>query len=275
MSWSAPANAELQPDDTMGLDRSDNRTRSLSWKGPYSALESAAGALKRGDAIVVGWSCSTYDLRRVAGNLGVLTVNCIPSAEFDDDDDDNPVQTPLKETWSVRTVRNDVSVMAYCGPSGSNPNRAQIEAWMKEPDGELAARHSYRNSDGEEVEITASASLALIEKIEKGVESVIRFYPVVTCRRLYSLPPPNCLENIGFIDTPFSPGANSGCPGNLASKLSSYQWLKVQDDVDEGQDGKWTRTESWMGIKQTDSNLNPWDADLYGSNRWKMPYQAV
>ena len=41
--------------------------------------------------------------------------------------------------------------------------------------------------------------------------------------------------------------------------------------LDELPDGKWTRTESWMGIPAVDGS--GWDADLYGANRWPMPYQ--
>ena len=199
MSWSVPSGAVAQPTDLMGLDRTDVKTRAFEWKGPYSGLASAAASLVRGDVIETGWTCSSWDLRRTAGNLGVLTINCAPAGSSGD----GGGILPIKETWSIKSVRNDVSIMAYCGPSGSNPNRAEIEAWMKEPDGELAAAHQYRNSSGEVVDISSAASLALIAKIEKGIEAVIRFYPVVTCRRVYSSAPPDCLENLGFIDSIF------------------------------------------------------------------------
>jgi len=76
---------------------------------------------------------------------------------------------------------------------------------------------------------------------------------------------------LGFIDTP-TIGANAKNPGNLASKLSEYQWLKIQDDADQTSANEWQRVESWMGIKKASQNDSPWDADLYGANRWPMPY---
>ncbi len=63
-------------------------------------------------------------------------------------------------------------------------------------------------------------------------------------------------------------------PRGLAGKLALYQWLKSQDDLDELPDGKWTRTESWMGILKADDpsgGNSPWDADLYGAGRWTFP----
>ena len=46
----------------------------------------------------------------------------------------------------------------------------------------------------------------------------------------------------------------------------------MQDDVSENPDGKFTRTESWMGIKKT-NGTTAFDPNLYGENRWPMPYQ--
>ena len=166
--------------------------------------------------------------------------------------------------------------MAYCGPSeGANPNRAMIEAWMKEPDGALARNHQFRSPDGT-IQDISGASLTLVQKIEKGVEAVIRFYPVVTRTRTYADVPPACLEKLGFIDTPPVPSGTAKKPSGLEAAVNAHQWLKVRDDAQEQTDGKWTRTESWMGIaKSDDPNSSPWDADLYGANRWPMPYEDL
>ena len=164
--------------------------------------------------------------------------------------------------------------MAYCGSGENEPNRALIEAWMKEPDGELAKKHQFKKPDGEIVQLTDdAATMDLVQKIEKGIEAVIRFYPVVTRTRTYADCPPACLENIGFIDTPPAPAGTAKKPTGIGAAVNAHQWLKVQDDAQEQTDGKWTRTESWMGIARSDSTDNsPWDADLYGANRWPMPY---
>lgn len=279
-NFTPPNSAVPQPEETAGRDDAGNLRKSFSWKGPYAALETAAKALVKGDVVATGWIASSWSIRRTPGNYGVLTVECTPpnpEGEEDPETGEKSVE-PLKDIWSIRSVRNDVSVMAYCGISpGANPQRALIEAWMKEPDGELADQLRFRKPDGTVFEITRDsypATCALIDKIRKGVEAVIRFYPVVTRTRTYADCPPACLEKVGFIDTPPAPSGTAKKPTGIGAAVAAHQWLKVQDDAQEQTDGNWTRTESWMGIAHSDNpDETPWDPDLYGANRWPMPYQ--
>lgn len=274
-NFTPPANAVAQPDETAGRDDAGNLKKSFSWKGPYTDLETAGKGIAKGDVVATGWVASSWFVRRTPGNYGVLTVECTPPDPTSGSGSSTVVE-PLKDIWSIQSVRNDVSILAYCGPSeGANPNRAMIEAWMKEPDGALAKQWEFQKSDGSIEELTG-ASLALAEKIAKGVEAVIRFYPVVTRTRTYADCPPACLEKVGFIDTPPAPSGTAKKPTGLSTAVDAHQWLKVRDDAQEQTDGKWTRTESWMGIAKTDDpNDSPWDADLYGANRWSMPYEQL
>lgn len=272
MSWNLPTGAYKQPDETYGRSPQGDEGHAFSFKGPYDSLQSAAAALQTGDTIETGWCYSSHELRRVPGDLGVLTINCMPTSGTDGEGETQP----LKDKWSLHSVRNDVSILAYCGESeGTNPNRAMIEAWMKEPDGQLAKQWKFQKSDGTIEELTG-ASLAVAKKIAKGIEAVIRFYPVVTRTRTYAECPPACLENLGLIDTPPAPAGTAKKPSGLATAVGRHQWLKIKDDADELDDSKWTRTESWWGILKTDDpNNSPWDADLYGANRWPMPYEQL
>ncbi len=273
MSWTLPTGVYKQPDETEGRTQQDDKSHSFVYKGPYSTLASAADGFETGDEIETGWCYSSHELRRVPGDLGVLTITCMPASSTDGEGETQP----LKDIWSIQAVRNDVSVMAYCGVSpGANPLRGLIEAWMKEPDGELAEDLSFRKPDGSVFEISPQeypATVALIEKIRKGVESVIRFYAVVIRTRTYADCPPACLENIGFIDTPPAPAGTAKHPSGLTNAVTAHQWLKVRDDAQQLTDGNWTRIEAWWGIAKTDDpDDSPWDADLYGVNRWPMPY---
>ena len=276
-NFTPPLTATPQPDEMAGCDDTGNLKKSFSWKGPYTDLETAGKGIAKGDVVASGWVASSWSVRRTPGDYGVLTVECTPPdpTSGSGTEEDPTVVEPLKDIWSIKSVRNDVSIMAYCGPSpGANPQRALIEAWMKEPDGDLAENLQFRKSDGTVFDISNSeypATVALIGKIRKGIEAVIRFYPVVTRTRTYADCPPACLENIGFIDTPPAPAGTAKKPSGLATAVNAHQWLKVQDDAQEQTDGKWTRTESWMGIPAVDGS--GWDADLYGANRWPMPHQ--
>lgn len=277
-TFTPPTGAVAQPDETTGCDDTGNLTKSFSWKGPFTDLETSAKGIAKGDVVAIGWIASSWSVRRTPGNYGVLTIECTPPnpTSGSGTEQDPTVVEPLKDIWSIKSVRNDVSIMAYCGPSeGANPNRAMIEAWMKEPDGSLAAQYKFQKPSGE-IETLTGASLALVHKIEKGVEAVIRFYPVVTRTRTYADCPPACLEKVGFIDTPPAPTGTAKKPSGLSTAVAAHQWLKVQDDAQEQPDGKWTRTESWMGIAKSDNpDDSPWDADLYGANRWPMPYEQL
>ena len=279
-NFTPPTTAVAQPDETAGRDDAGNLKKSFSWKGPYTDLETAGQGIAKGDVVATGWVASSWSVRRTPGDYGVLTVECTPPdpTSGSGTEEDPTVVEPLKDIWSIKSVRNDVSIMAYCGlsPMG-NPQRALIEAWMKEPDGDLAENLQFRKSDGTVFDISNSeypATVALIGKIRKGIEAVIRFYPVVTRTRTYADCPPACLENIGFIDTPPAPAGTAKKPTGIGAAVAAHQWLKVQDDAQEQTDGQWTRTESWMGIAKSDNpDDSPWDPDLYGANRWPMPYQ--
>lgn len=296
----------LQPAEESAFDDANGTTRSFSYKGVYEGLLSYAeklpfGATMPGDSSL---AIKSWRVAREKGGLGVLTLACVPSWGYESgeggtDGSVTTAEAPMKDIWSVHAVRQDRSIMAYCGPSvGANPSRCDIELWLKEPDAKLAVAYNYRAQDGSVVELSGP-SRALAMKFEKGVESVMRFYVSVTRKRVYAGAPPECLEKIGFIDQPPAPesdadkknpsdgtGGSSGqgaattaaatkrkvAPKTLKQRLGDYQFLKCQDDVDEQADGTWARTESWIGILKSDANNgNPWDADLYGEKRWAMP----
>ena len=265
-----------------------DRGFSVQYKGTsYSDLKSAANGYQRGDEVETGWVLANWNLEGVPGGGGILTINCVPADTFTDEE--TTTQYPSDETWTCRSVRNDVSILAYCGPDDSNPNRAWIELWQKETDDAVARAGGYTRPDGTVADLSeqdfAAATSELMAKIEKGVESVMRFYPVISRNRKYDNCPATFLENLGQIDTPPTPGNTIDNPNipvanrkkvkkptNLASITNAHQWVKVQDDVVEQGDGSFVRTESWMGIKKNGPNASPWDPDLYGPDMWPMPY---
>lgn len=278
MAITLPSGCWRQPTESLGVDSSGSASFNYVAKGPYAALKSVMNGLSQGDEADDGWLVNSMSLQRGRGGSGVLTISCVPAIEYEQEEEQQPEQKPLKDIWSIKSVRNDISVMAYCGPSGGqNPLRELIEGWMKESDGDLASSNSFRKPNGVIRTITERPTLALLNKVRKGVDSVIRFYPVVTRTRVYQSVPPACLENLGFIDTPSFSGAAASItkrPNGLSTAIAAHQWLKCQDDCSEDTEGNWQRVESWMGIKKTEGNSQPWDEDLYGTNRWDMPYHA-
>lgn len=256
MAVTIPQTATEQVDRTQGLSQT-GKTWSRSWKDAYSALETAANAIKNGDSYD-GGVVTNVGLRRVPGNCGVLTLTLTK----DDTSGQTPTQTALKAVWTCKSVRNDMSILAYCGAAAS---RVNLELWMKEADAALANNNSFHKNEVE-TDTLNSQEIAIANKIRKGIDSVVRFYPVLTCTSTWSRIPSTFLKKLCYRDTPSAPSADeTHAPSNLSSVISEYDWLKVQDDVVETGDGKWQRVESWMGIDGT------WDNNLYGSNRWPMP----
>ena len=294
MAMTINSNLKLQPTDETSFGEDGVKDITLEWKGLYADAKATADTISKGDAlptgstdngytpsasIYAGYKVASFRIRRGNGDTAVLSVTCKKA----DDTSTSPgseTAVPFRTVFSVKSVRNDVSVLAYCGTSASAPNRAAVERWMREPDAKLAAEFKYTDTDGSVVDMDEEpllkSTVPLIRKIMKGVERVIRFYPQLTVKRSYYDPPPDTFEKLSFIDTPPTPsGEKTLAPSGISTLISKHQWLKVQDDCDEPQNGTWMRTESWIGILKTDQNRGtPWDSDLYGDNRWQMPHDA-
>ena len=271
-----PAGCWRQPVEAASLAEDGSPGFTYVAKGGYESLKAVADGVHPGRKVVQGWVAKTWQLQRGRGGSGTLTISCAPeeaAAEPEEGGAAPGEKVPLTDVWSVHSVRNDKSVYAYCGPSaGANPNRVHVELWQKETDAALADLFKFRNADGSVTTLKAQ-SQALARKILNGIESVVRFYPVITRKRVYSTEPPACMENVGFVDKPdfSSLVKNPKKPGAIATMAAKFEWLKMQDDIDEQTDGNFARTESWWGIETTVQAPHPWDPDLYGAARWSMP----
>ncbi len=294
MAMTINSTLHLQPTDEAALDSDGAETLTLEWKGSYAACKATADTISNGEdlptnsagdgytpsaTLYTGYKVASYNLRRGNGDTAVLSVMC-KRGDATSTSQSGSTSVPFRTVYSVKSVRNDVSVLAYCSDSPSGPNRAAIERWMREPDPKLAANFKYTDTDGSVVDMNNETifekTVSLIRKIKKGVERVIRFYPQITIKRSYYAPPQDTFEKLSYIDTPPTPsGEKTLSPSGVTTLINAHQWLKVQDDCDEQQDRTWMRTESWIGIlKASAPNESPWDPDLYGANRWQMPHDA-
>ena len=266
MAVSIPESANKQPRHRLGEDPQTNKSHQIQYKGTsYTDLKTACAAFVRGDLVETGWLLDSWELEGVPGEGGLLTLNCMLASASDT----GGLPKALRAVWTCKSVRNDKSILAYCGAAA---RRVALELWMKETDAELAEDNKYHAS--EDVEDTLnSQEQAIADKIRKGIDTVVRFYPVLTCKSTWNKVPSTFMENLSYIDTPGAPQADqTHAPSNLNDIISAHSWLKVQDDVEENGDGKFIRIESWMGIATVDGS---WDPDLYGPQRWPMPLQTA
>lgn len=261
MAVKIPESAYKQVSESYALDASGVKTRRVVFKDKdFDGLQKAANAIAKGDAYD-GWIVGTWDLTTVPGGGGALTLSLVP-----DSSDTGGSTTAMRAVWTCKSVRNDVSILAYCGGSAS---RVNIELWQKETEQKLAEAYTFHVNKLSTSQLN-SQEQKIAEKISKGVDSVIRFYAVLSCTSYWSKIPDAIMEDIGYSKDPAERSAQSvEKPANLATIVSKHSWLKVQDDIAE-QSGVFVRTESWMGLPKTDASAG-WDADLYGENRWEMP----
>lgn len=272
-----PTSAIQRPEDSEAMDDQGRLVTSYSFTDDYSSLRTFAVGLHRGDTYgdatlaLVNWQ-----LRKIPGGQGILTLNFVPYAAADGEGGGAAANT---EEWEIRAVRNDMSILAYCGSGEYDANRAWIECWQKEPDAAIANAGNYTKPDGTVAELMNEsfhdATLDVIMKLQKGVESVMRFYPLLVRTRSYGAPPGDLQENLATIDTPATPGTGAQVPAGLAAFVAKYEWLKA-DDTMRTSNGKWIRTEAWMGLPTAGAvDGHPWDADLYGTtDRWTIPHAA-
>jgi hypothetical protein len=206
-----------------------------------------------------GYRVSRTSLKNKPGGQGVLTVTYSKPAQPGGDGMDTGL---LKDViWiSWERVSRPLRQHPKFATTGDGTTWAQVDAWEKEEDATLRAAYKYRvptrdaetgkwlhDEDGYPLYTTmdVSASMHLYcSKRLKGIETYDDYRPVVRRVRVYSFEPTT--GGCGQITTLPIP----------ISGLSDYTFLKAGDETtDQGQKGKWTRTEVWEGSVSIDEDL--------------------
>lgn len=261
---SIPDGCHLQPSNTDYIETSGLDGFTAEVKGAYTTLETWMRTFVIGTDTFDGHVITSRSLRRVPGNLGILTISMSDAATEGGGGGGGELNA-YKGVWSFKSARNDVSIMAYCGDAAQ---RSHIELWQKETDSTIADEDKYRDDNGSEHTLT-SAEKKIVDKIRRGRETVVRFYPILTYTCYYKSCPKNWGVDIGCIRTPAAASADRIiAPANINAVIEGFVWLKIQDDVDELPEGGFKRVMSWWGIHEDDGG---WDQDFYGTNRWPMP----
>lgn len=236
-----------QPAGGEQLSSNGKLLRTLVTKGLYADQVTAANARPRGTFITDYGYVLSWNLTRVNGDCGVCTYQLANQTS-----EQWQSNTPLSDTWSLKSMRVEIPVERYGGPSEvNNASLYDLAQWQTEPDKDLYTAYKYKTP--KKTIITLSAhTIKLADKIKLGHETVIRHFPVVTRTRVYANPP---TTGIGAdLDT-------IEAPAQYASAAAA--WLKIQDDIAEASDGNHTRVEGWQGA-------DFWDANFYGdgADRW-------
>lgn len=252
-----PEGCYAQPNDTEDRDENNAKSYSQDIMGPIETIRTLVRGIVTGTDTFDGKIVKATRIRRNAANLATATLTLA-----DSDTVVGETTNAFKAVWSFHAARNDVSILIYC----SSNERVHVELWQKETDGALASAYKYKDANGVHELTQREKDVAV--KICNGIESVVRFYPILTLTSYYHSCPNNWGLDLGYIRTPEAAAADKVvAPSNINSVIDGFEWLKVQDDVDELPDGDFKRVQSWWGIAEIDGG---WDADLYGDERWQV-----
>ncbi|MBR4612115.1 MAG: hypothetical protein IKO40_05300 [Kiritimatiellae bacterium] len=247
-------------------DNGDGITEQIVRQGRYATLRTFAEGLKAKSVNDLGVSgasdlkyVASWTLERLEADYGRLTITVGETAE--ESGGGGGGGNLLETKWSLKNTQMTIPLARFYTDgwwSLSNPDGHQIAQWRQEPRKDLYDNFQFMAPDGNIYELD-SASQAVATKYKKGIESVMRFHPVVIRTETYRKGMSESMvaalgigSRLAHIDTP--PKTFGLAPGT---------WLCIQDEADWAADGTLVRVSGWMGCKTL-------DADLYGDDgRWE------
>ncbi len=147
----------------------------------------------------------------------------------------------------------------------SDEDRAAVDAWRNEPNVAARKDRKYRTTPESDPDATLSENAQnLADKIAKGVDTYLVFYPVVRRTRTTNIPSTasdintqilakNLRAKLRYVDIPITLWVER----SSAWKEVDLYYLKTADRCTRtGNRGAWERIEEWTGAET-------WDPDLY------------
>lgn len=213
-----------------------DRTLEIVETGPYDAL---AAKLPRKGQRYEGRKVESATLEPLRAGRGRLTVVCrLNKRRGQGDDDDGSLSDTVLE---IEMAQESVDVRTLL--KGQESYVCSLAAWEDAP-ARLKQDFKFENANGGE-ETLAGQALSVARLILSGIESVLRYHPVVSLTTYYDEEPKSKpVKGLGQVG------------GQPKDSPSGYEYLKTGDHWAEGRDGSWTRVEQWTGAKQ-------WNGSLY------------
>ena len=174
-------------------------------------------------------------LRPLRGGMGRLSVTTVLGKA-----EDAPEEEALREVVEIEMAQTERDVRTLLGGDGEAAKA--LAAWDDAP-AALRAELKYEDADGAEKALEGRA-LSVARLILAGIESVLRFHPVVTRTTWFDEEPETEVEGLGEVGS-----EPQGAP-------AGYEYLKTGDHWTQQRDSTWTRVEQWTGAKT-------WNGSLY------------
>ena len=224
----------------------DGRTIRHVLTGPYASLE--AMTPRKGAKWTDGRTVQSATLEPLRGGMGRLEVTVrIRRRRGSSSGGEGGGPVDLDETLEIEMAQQELDVRTLLG--GEESYVCSLAAWEQSEPG-LKQQFKFVNANGGEEALGGLAkSVAML--ILSGIESVLRFHPVVTRTTYHESEP--ALKPVGGL------GEVGGEP---AGSPAGYEYLKTGDHWTESRDGSWTRVEQWTGARN-------WNGSLYRNGTGK------
>ena len=236
--------APRETHDSQGYSVSDRRRKTFRYNGAHASL--LARLPEKGDTWTAGWSVVSAELRRLPGGMGEMTVQCVRKQSSGSPQGGGG---GARRTVEIEMAQVETDIRSLLDHSSYVNNLAAWEA----ADPVLKQDFKYINPNGGEETLTGQA-LTVARHILSGIESFLRFHPVVTATTVYEDRPGK-----GKIDYTALGRVSSG----PSEAPSGFRYLKAGDHLTENTDGTWTRVERWIGAEK-------WSSFLYDGGNWNL-----
>lgn len=234
------ANRELP--ESGEITTTDQQVATLIFGGLYSALKAVIPT--KGDIYedYPGLGVNSSQLSRKSGNLGELRITLAESS-FNYFLLSGGAVLKDRTEFNWQQVEKSLLVHPYISKDIDRAKiTEEIKLW-KNGESILRAQYKYKAADKTEQTLYGK-SLAVAEKMLKGIESYVIYAPVILRIREYQGKPIDTTK-CGFLAT------LTGLP----TEIGAYKFLKTADNLSEQDNDLWVRREEWTGGDEIDADL--------------------
>lgn len=239
--------------------QSDLKTTTVVYRGDWKELAEIAEGLKVGTTgknnsssagnLIQGFNEGNEYIAGVVatrqqGRLGTLQVTFSARDEI--------------ETWNLDFLEIQKPIINWHFGQENGPDIPLLRKWqrLETVDGAWDAYNNFLTEVGDESSKLTGETLALAEKILKGVEYYSVYTPVLTRTSVVTDLAGISLGGVGKIGAPTSSGSAAGDVDLSTLTGLAKEWLKTADRLQGAVDGTFQRIEQWTGADK-------WDEDLY------------
>lgn len=236
---------------------SDSNSHVVTVEGPWDVIEEITDY---SDYVPSGFTFVEAQKRNNQG-FGTIEIRCQKFGSSD------ASTTPTRTTWRIEIAAVDTPL--YCHPDITSVENArkEIDCWLNTESGkrfDSSGNPQWVDEFGTPQPVNNQGAIKYINAWKKGVETYLRYFPIVEKISTYSRLPGCSMSESSTTSGTADFSADIGKWSKPAVKLSGYNddgWYKSGDTYVENGDRSWTRTEQWTWTPSYDDDDLSWIYD--------------